>query len=501
MADQQKTFFLGIAVDMFGIPLNMVLGFVVVPLYLVYLTAEQYGRWTTIFEASAALVMTVTCFDLWVTRRISGRGGEEAKAKAAILEGAGVLVLFLILLSFILVGCWFYQPQWLQEGLRKGEFSFYGLIALWLILAVWAQLFTAILGGLNRMPLVNGIAVLSRFSYITLPLWFLSLGQGLLSFAWGYAITSFFVLLWQAFLVWPQGSRWFRLTLSGPLNWREAWSFSWQALFSRLGVHFYNYTNILFIAALLSTVQVAVYALSMKLTNFIRFIVPRMVAVGYPSFARLLAEDNQTRMTEVFLKLYRFSLRLGLGFAALVIFLNESFLRHWVGSEFYAGGWFSLFAGLICLKESVFVVFYQVFFASERVKGTQYIFLFEWLLHLILAYWWLTDYGLNGAVMAGFFSTGLVSLGYFFYKLQQIIPLSTWVLLRSAMQVLLKSLPSLGVLFFARLQLATQFNWFLFFAWLALAGVVNLVFFEALYLRELKGKKMKEVLRLLIDRS
>ena len=501
MADKQKTFFLGVVIEMASMPLNMLLSFIVVPIYLQYITTAEYGYWSTTLEMVGLGGLLLVSFDLWMVRGISGSQGRGDRIKLILLEGASCIALLTLLAGLALTGVWLLRPDLLERfQINREPILILAMIA-WAILMTINQYFNSILMGQNRMPLSNSLVNLTKFGYMLIPVAFLWAGWQLSSFGFGYVIMTLVILVIQLALLTPQVLKWSAYPLPSALRLKETLNFALQNFLSKVGAHFYNYANILLIAHFYSSVQVAIYLLSLKLTNFTRFIVPRVINVGYPSYARLIAEGEKDRMTEVLLKLFRISLRLGLLFSAVIILLNEIFVVHWVGEHHYAGGWFSLLAGLICLKESVFPIFFQSFFASDQVQKTHRIFLAEWTLHLGLAIWLIPQYGITGALGAALFSTSLLSLFYFAFSITRMLEFSPLQLVKNGGIILLKSLPTLGVLALTRWQQAQSFNWFYFFLWLALAGLVNLISFEGNHWRELKGLKPKEMIQMIIDRT
>ncbi len=181
--------------------------------------------------------------------------------------------------------------------------------------------------------------------------------------------------------------------------------------------------------------------------------------------------------------------------------LNSLFVSHWVGAELDAGWAFSIIGGGLVLKEAVFPIFAQVYFANPQVRRTGWISLAEWSLHLVLAWLLVRHWGLVGALAAALATTGLISLGYFVGQCQKLVGLTWAELFQSSLPVLLKSLPSLGLFGGAAWSLQTDFSWLGLAGWVLAAGLANLASFEGRHLWELRGTGVKAMIQEVIARS
>ncbi|MDT8447094.1 MAG: oligosaccharide flippase family protein [bacterium] len=501
MASKKLSFFLGAAVDLMGIPVTMFLSFVMVPLYLRHIEAAEFGYWSATLEATQFASLLWISFDYFLIQSVSGKIDQPEELSQDLSESV-VVVLIWASLSVLLVALvvWVH-PQLLEQIGFQAFSGLISLMALWAVLRSLRHLLTSCLIGQNRMPLVNGIGLLGTALFQVLPYVYLQFGWGLLSFGLGYLSAFVLLLSLEASQVGGFFLAHFKPQLVRLSGVKSLLGFSFQTFTSKFSQHAYTYINIFVIAQLLGAAAIAVYVLSLKLTNFSKFIVPRISAIGFPSYARLLAEGNLERMGEVLLKLYRFSLRFGLLLSGSIFFLNGVFVAHWVGAEQYAGFTFTLLAAAFCFKESLVAIFYQTVFATREITWANRVIVFEALLNLGLAYVMGQYWGVTGVLAATLISTGLASTSYLVFKSLQLAGLRLSDLITTSPAVLLKSLPSLAALYGGAWLLELQFDWWLLIATVALAGLLNLLFFEARLAFELRHLGPKEILKEMIERS
>lgn len=501
MAQKKLSFLLGAAVDLLGIPVTMLLSFVMVPLYLNHITSADYGYWTTALEMAQFVSLLWISVDYFLIQTVSGKAEDRRAQQAGVTEAVLVSLGWVSVSFLVLGGLLLLNQDWLGRVRFETFGALLGLVVAWAVLRSLRHLLTASLIGQNRMPLVNAVALLGTSGFQVLPWVYMQFGFGVLSFGLGYLSTFLVLMLIEAKAVGGFVASRFSLGALRPGGLAQLFRFSFQSFTSKLSQHLYTYVNVFVIAQLMGAASVAVYVFSLKLTNFSKFIVPRIVAIGYPSYARLLAEGNQERMGEVLLKLFRFSLRVGLFLAGTIFLLNGVFVRNWVGPEQYAGLTFSALAALFCLRESLSAAFYQVVYATQEITWANRLILTEAALSLAAAFWLGSKFGVTGVLGATLATTGTASAVYLVLKGLSLAGLNPGHLLASALPVGLKSLPALGLLYLGSVWLEQGFSWLGLIGAVGLAGLVNLLFFEARLLFELRHLSPKELILEMLERS
>ena len=482
-------------------PITLLLSFVMVPIYLSYISVDQYGYWMTCLEMANFAGLFWSSFELYLIQNVSANLNDEELQKKTLSNAAATVSSWVVITLGLTAFTMLLFPSYLEK-IRFAEFSgLLSLVLIWLVLKSHRHLLSCFMMGQNRMFLANLYYLITLCGFQVFPWLYLKAGFGLLAFGYGYLTSFALVLVLELFSVGPLFFKGLSLRHLSQASLKEAAVFSIQTFTSKLSRHLYGYINILLIAWGLGTVQVVIYSLTLKLTNFAKFIVPRVVAVGYPSFSRLLAEGNQERMAVVLLKLFRFSLRFGLLFSLVILALNQIFITHWLGADKFAGVYFTMLAALFCLKESVVSVFYQTVFATKEIKRANQIIIAESLVNVALVLIFMRIWGITGVLLATLLATGFASPLYLVFKSLKLTSAQVSQLVGSISIVLIKSLPSYGLLYFAQGKLAADFSWINLFLWLALVGFMNLAFFEGLLVWKLKGLKPKEMIKEIIEQS
>ncbi|MDX2469049.1 MAG: hypothetical protein QNL04_00570 [SAR324 cluster bacterium] len=501
MANQKKSFFFGVIVDLLGMPVTSLLGFVMVPVYLNYITVDEFGYWTTILEMANFAGLFWSSMEFYLIQQVSGNlSNREVQEKAIANASATISIWVTLTLGLLFLGALAF-PNYL-ETIRFAHFSgLISLVTIWAVLKSYRHLLSCIVIGQNRMALANSFTLMTMIGFLILPWVYLKIGFGLLSFGYGYLSTFAAVSSLEFFLVGGLFLKSLKPRYLSKISLKESLVFSFQTFTSKLSLQLYGNINILLVAWGLGTVQVVVYSLTLKLTNFSKTIVPRIVSSGYPSFSRLLAEGHQTRMEEVIGKIFRFSLRFGLLLSFVIFFLNEVFVTHWVGADKFAGSSFTLIAALFCLKESTTSIFYQTVFATKEIKRANQIIVLESVLNVILVIVFMKLWGVTGVLLATLLATGILSPVYLVYKSKKLTGIRIGCLLSSCNRVVFKSLPSMGILYYGQSLLEANFTWVGLFGWPAVAGLVNLMLFEGLLILDIRHLGPKEMIKEIIERS
>lgn len=100
------------------------------------------------------------------------------------------------------------------------------------------------------------------------------------------------------------------------------------------------------IASVLGTQAAATYALSTRLITAINMLVNPISGALFPAYSHLVGSSHPEKIRRVTWELFQTSTLLLTLLLPTAVFLNESFLRVWVGSDLYAGHLLTVTAGL-----------------------------------------------------------------------------------------------------------------------------------------------------------
>jgi O-antigen/teichoic acid export membrane protein len=325
-----------------SVALALVRNLALVPIFLHFIEAREYGAWLATGGVLAYLLM----LDFGLMGVLQQRAAEAYGSSDLVLlarrVGTGLAVtLLLALLSALLTAA---VSPWVPGMMRlSGEaadrlaicFLIVGLANSVNLLALGAR---AVLRGLQR-PLIPGLATLgSEVAGIALTLLLLWDGRGLYAVALGLGLRG----LLNA-VVNTVGCAWACRSLLGlRLSWsmeeaRSFWRSSVYVFFAAIAVRLQGRSDAFFVGWILGPEAALVYGLTIRAHETVRLVTVHVVGAVQPSLAHLHGSGNAERVRQVVVTMLHLLAALsGLGMCGVVVF-NGAFMRLWVGEPLYGG--------------------------------------------------------------------------------------------------------------------------------------------------------------------
>jgi O-antigen/teichoic acid export membrane protein len=320
----------------------IVLGLVVTPMVLRQVDPRAYGLWLAVGELLGYLALAdIGVFAVlpWTIAEAEGRRDRD-EIRVFMSNGVALGVALAIVTPACVAGVWFLAPSLL--GLTPADRA---LIAGPLTILVAASIvgaplavFNAVLIGLQDVTFVGGAAVVRSVLMAAVTVILLARGWGLYALAVGAAIPTVLFACVNVFRVartepallgrWPRpsASQIGRLVSEGIGGWLGGFGWRLSAMSSSL-----------VLAATGRPELIAIYACTSKTTQLLLqlcWIVPDSALVGLVQIHGEGRAARRREITDALLKLY---LVLAGGVAILVLAVNPSFVRWWVGAEFFGG--------------------------------------------------------------------------------------------------------------------------------------------------------------------
>jgi O-antigen/teichoic acid export membrane protein len=277
--------------------------------------------------------------------------------------------------------------------------------------------------------------------------------------------------------------------------------FSLRSIFGGASYYVLNFTDTIIIANFISTTNVTVYVLTMKLCNFTRFIPARILGFAFPSIAQLVIERDFKKLHEITLKFFRLSLRIGFFSGTTILIFNKIFVQNWVGLDKYGGGFLSILFAILCFRESFFVIFFNIIYSTKDIKTITKINFIEAILNIILSIFFLQFWGITGVALGTILSSCIFSTLYGWHKSSKIIQLPILNFLPSINTVLIKSIPTVTVLLIGSQLFLNSFSWVRFVLILIFASITNMFCFEGITLIKYRKLSYKLLIFKIIDEA
>lgn len=395
----------------FGVAL--VAGLWVVPFTLSHVGARMYGLWLASGELLAYAGLTelgVLVTLPWLIAESDGRQDRQRMRHLVATATAAALLTTFAYVVFVL-GVWTVLPSMLHlaDGDRAAVIGPVVVIAAAGCVAQPLRVFSAVLAGLQDVRF-NGLLNLTNWMLgFVLTVFLLQRGYALYALAIAAAAPPLVSGFWSIARVmciapdllraWPRPT-WNDirvLYLEGVGTWIGGWG--WRLIAASDG---------LVLAALGRPAQVAALACTHKLAQALVQLSWIPCDNGLVGLAQLAGERHVQRLREAIVVMVRVYLALAGAVACVILAANPAFVRRWVGPELFAGSVANVLIATLVLATS----FGHSIAVIPSVLGQRlqigFATLASGVLHVVLAVALGLPFGINGVLLSGVLSHGVV---------------------------------------------------------------------------------------------
>lgn len=394
--------------------LTKIIGLIVTPIVLSYLGQDEYGIWIIIGSFLGYMGLMDIGITGSVTQLIAKNDNKETMKKINIIVNNSFFLQVIIGAIIIVLGiiCSFFFPNWFEINPDSKETAFMAFLLA--AIGYGISFPPKTLKGLIRGKQQISLSIWLEFSMFLLTtglnLYFLHLGFGLMSLPIGTIIVrllSYFVFYKIAKKTLPE----LDLALSY-FKWEDAKSIlnvsSVWFIGSMSAVVIYT-SDTLIIGATLSTGVVTIYALTFRLSEFLRDLIYTINSTAMPGLGQLAGQGNFERIRSILITMFPFVINITFGATLFVIFFNQEFVRLWVGDKMYGGDDLNLIFGLTLFTTVVFHTFSMILSSSLNLKAVTISRVTEAILNIVISLILVKDYGFLGVALGTIIASLLTS--------------------------------------------------------------------------------------------
>jgi O-antigen/teichoic acid export membrane protein len=326
----------------FGVSVGVV--FVITPLFIRVLGAEDFGLWSLVF----ALVGVVGLLDFGLLTTTTKYVAESKGRRDGRRRNEAVSALLFLYVSLAVVSV---AVLWVSTRLLVPLFGLAPVAAaeamplIWIlgvraaVLGLPLSLFRGILCGEQRIALVSVVQAGAAVIYGVACWVALVNGKGLLELAWlnlGAMLVEHLVYVLLSFRLIPDLELSWRL-----LNWatlRAVCSFGASQFVVNASALVRLRSDPLIVKLFLPLSAVGVYAIGLKVAEYMHLLVKQGVNAVAPLIAELAGEGERGQIREVLLVSGKFALAPAAALAAAAYLLGEAAVLAWIGPEFESAG-------------------------------------------------------------------------------------------------------------------------------------------------------------------
>jgi O-antigen/teichoic acid export membrane protein len=249
----------------------------------------------------------------------------------AVYAGLGLVCIAVVAMVSAWAGAWFRLDAQMQQWFQ---------LALWLLGGVVAinlpmNLFRAVLNGIGRMSLVNGIDLVMQLLNAALIVTLLNLDYGIRGLIFATALTMLLgpiIAMLLALRLTPELSVSPRLFSPGRV--RELLGFSVYFFIANVAVLIILRIDPVVIKAYLPLSAVGVYAIGAKVAEYTYYLNKQFSNALMPLVAQSRGGGDDATIDRVLLDGTRFGMSIALPFVALLFFYAEDIILLWMGPDF-----------------------------------------------------------------------------------------------------------------------------------------------------------------------
>lgn len=371
---RKKTTLWNLSFHYVNLLLGIVRGFLLVPLYLIYIDIELYGAWL----ASGNVLMWITITDPGVAsilqQQVAFNYGNKNKQKLSESITSGVISGFIVGLLVLIIG--FVVSNFLFQILNLPHTEIYaplqeafdlGIIGS--AFMIFSYTFYGINSGLQSSRTIGSFDLITNLISITLVVVLLFQGYGVLALGYSLLAKGVFSLVANVSYM---AYRMFKERI--PLFFSMSHFVSFTKLFlytftSKALTTLAQNMDLVLIARWIGPEIVTVFELTRRPIQLIKTFADRPSVSFLPTFSNLIGEGDFLKLKKILTLFFHYwSWLMVLIIGGFIVF-NGSLITLWVGEDFYLGDKLN---ALICISFFVTSFTYSMFnfsYSAGNIKG------------------------------------------------------------------------------------------------------------------------------------
>lgn len=397
--------FFGYATMALGIARNIVL----VPLYLHYISAAEYGAWLATGGTLVQLLVSDFGMGGVIVQRTAAASGARDRERLSVILGTAWVtsVVLAVVVSAVSAGI---SP--FLTGLLHLDASLAGRVVDCFLLsiaanaiAIVATISGSLLRGLQKAAGAGLIQFLAEVTVILATVVLLYKGYGLYALALGMVARSVFAALGSVVQTYRVCVR--KLGLTPRLQAAESLQLmadSTRLFVVSISMKLLTRSDVFFVGTVLGSQSAAVYGITTRGLDTVSMLIAQLTSALVPPMAHLYGGGNLTRFRELLVKLIPLLSALALIGLATAAAVNRDFVLLWVGPQMFAGAETTFAFGAAAYVSFVGFLGYDVLMAAGQFQVIARAFAIFSLIQIPLMVLMLRQFGVVGAPIAAMIS-------------------------------------------------------------------------------------------------
>ncbi len=424
MLENKNKILSGISIDLFGSIIGTILGFVIVPFYFRYITSFEFGIWLAVSGLTALITMVDLGTDQYLTTVTASDKKFYSSNYSDYLTSIIIIKTFISFIFIIAGGAILYFINDLID-INKNYLNISKLVfvlgVINIILNTYTTTINSILYSRHHYRLINLSTTLSTLLTSFFTLFLLMIGFEILSFPLAILSANILQTIFLLFFLLRNYPN-VKLNLKEHkfIDRNEILSYSTKFQMLKWVQTLRSQYILIAINNLTGPLDVVKYNFTYRIPQIVPNYALKIVHPFFPSISDLFEKGELLKVQSVFNKISLILFRIAFFAGLSIIFLNESFIKLWVGSDKFAGN-FVLY--LLVAYLVVFVslgAFGIIIYASKNFENWTKWSLVEILVSIISSYYLSFEFGLTGIVIGYVFGSFITQFYLFYIVLNQL---------------------------------------------------------------------------------
>jgi O-antigen/teichoic acid export membrane protein len=188
--------------------------------------------------------------------------------------------------------------------------------------------------------------------------------------------------------------------------------FAKDIFFFNLGTQVLEASQLIIVTRTMGLTAAAMWSVGTKVFNLLYQLLTRIEGTAIVFFSEMMVRGETERLENRFRQIYQISAAVTVATVAVAVAINKPFVSLWAEPALAWPVSLSAIMALVVFFNVVTRCHVDLILHTKKLLGLRYLFLFEAILFLALAFWLVWDFGLYGIVTAVLACVVLVRFGY-----------------------------------------------------------------------------------------
>jgi O-antigen/teichoic acid export membrane protein len=393
-------------------------GLASVPLALHFLPVEEFGLFMLVIQISGYFSLIDIGMAGATARLLVDHKDDPNSESYSSLISTGFVVFalqaVLILVAGLLASSWIVAAVGVPAHLQDDATYLLRWLCVYFSVVTFLKMLNSALYAHQRLDIINAITGLMMLFGLLVMAVVLGSGGGLRGLAFVFLLQGLLTVILQGFACWslrllPERQFWRRPTFS---QFMGMFRFAKDIFFLNIGSQILEASQLIIITRTMGLTAAAMWSVGTKIFNLLYQLITRIEGTAIVFFSEMMVRGETERLENRFRQIYQISAAVTVVTVAVAVAINKPFVSLWAEPTLAWPVSLSAIMALVVFFNVVTRCHVDLILHTKKLLGLRYLYLFEAILFLGLAFWLVSDFGLYGILTAALVCVVVVRFGY-----------------------------------------------------------------------------------------